>query len=94
MAGTLAALDRGRASEAYNLSGWRSVELRAALEVLEEVVGFRAALATTPGSAAEARVTEGCGDKAAAELGYEPRTDLATGIRGQLAAASASRLAA
>ena len=76
VAGILAALRRGRAGEAYNVSGWRSVDLRAALDVLEEAFGRPAPLATTPGSAAEARVTHGCGRKAAAELGYQPRTDL------------------
>jgi nucleoside-diphosphate-sugar epimerase len=94
VAGILAALRRGRAGEAYNVSGWRSVDLRAALDVLEEAFGRRAPLATTPGSAAEARVTYGCGRKAAAELGYQPRTDLGSGLRQQLAAARASRVAA
>jgi nucleoside-diphosphate-sugar epimerase len=94
VAGILAALRCGRAGEAYNLSGWRSVDLRAALGVLEEAFGRRASLATTPGSASEARVTQGCGRKAAAELGYAPRTDLATGLRDQIPAAGPGRLAA
>ena len=94
VAGILAALRRGRAGEAYNLSGWRSLDLRAALEVLEEAFGCRASLAASPGSAAEARITRGCGRKAAAELGYRPGTDLATGLRHQLAAASPRRVAA
>ena len=94
VAGILAALRRGRAGEAYNVSGWRSVGLRAALDVLEEAFGRPAPLATTPGSAAEARVTHGCGRKAAAELGYEPRTDFRSGLAQQLAAASAGRVAA
>lgn len=93
VAGILAALRRGRAGEAYNLSGWRSVDLRAALEVLEDAFGCVASLAATRGSAAEARITQGCGRKAAAELGYGPRTELATGLRHQLAA-SPGRLAA
>jgi nucleoside-diphosphate-sugar epimerase len=94
VAGIVAALHRGRAGEAYNLSGWRSVDLRAALGVLEEAVGRRAALWTLPATGAEARVTGGCGRKAAEELGYAPRVDLATGIQRQLAAASPRRLAA
>lgn len=75
VAGILAALRRGRAGEAYNLSGWRSVELRAALRVLEEAVGRRASLRTSPGSGAEARITAGGRRKAAEELGYAPRVD-------------------
>ena len=46
VAGILAALRHGRAGEAYNLSGWRSVELRAALGMLENAVGCRASLRT------------------------------------------------
>ena len=93
VAGTLAALRHGRAGEAYNLSGWRSVTLRGALQILEETFGRRASLASAPDSAADARATHGCGHKAASELGYAPRTDLATGLREQIAAASLSRLA-
>ena len=93
-AGILAALRCGRAGEAYNLSGWRSVELRAALRTLEQAAGRRAALRTLIGTGAEAHVTAGCGRKAAEELGYVPRTDLASGLERQLAAASPRRLAA
>ena len=92
--GILAALRRGRAGEAYNLSGWRSVELRAALAMLEDALGRQAALRTTPGSGGEVHVTAGCGLKAAGELGYAPRVELAAGIERQLAAASPRRLAA
>jgi nucleoside-diphosphate-sugar epimerase len=94
VAGTLAALRRGRSGEAYNLSGWRSVELRAALELLEDALGCRGRLQPVAGAGAEAHVTAGCWHKAAAELGYAPRMDLATGIERQLAAASPRRLAA
>jgi nucleoside-diphosphate-sugar epimerase len=94
VAGILAAVRRGRAGEAYNLSGWRSVELRAALELLEGAIGCRAVLDTSAVPGAEARVTQGCWRKAADELGYGPRTDLASGLREQLAAASPDRLAA
>ena len=93
-AGILAALRRGRPGEAYNVSGWRSVELRAALGLLEQAVGRQASLRALRRSGAEARVTEGCLRKAAAELGYAPRVDLPSGLERQLAAASPRRLAA
>jgi nucleoside-diphosphate-sugar epimerase len=93
-AGIVAALRHGRSGEAYNLSGWRSVELRAALALLEDAFGCQAALEARPGSGAEARVTHGCRRKAAAELGYRPRTDLATGLWNQMASSSSARLAA
>jgi UDP-glucuronate 4-epimerase len=94
VAGILAALRRGRAGEAYNLSGWRSVELRTALRTLEAALGERASLRPLPASGTEAHVTRGCWRKAADELGYAPKVDLATGIARQVAAAGCGRLAA
>jgi UDP-glucuronate 4-epimerase len=88
-AGLAAALMRGRAGEAYNVSGWRSVELREALALLGPP-----ATRELPCSTAEALVTSGCGAKAAAELGYAPRVGLADGLKRQLAAASSPSLAA
>ena len=90
--GIVAALRRGRSGRAYNLSGWRPVPLRDALDVL---AGDRTPrLRELPSSTAEAFVTHGCGRRAAAELGYAPSVALAEGLRRQLAAASPGRLAA
>jgi UDP-glucuronate 4-epimerase len=88
VAGLIAALRYGRAGEAYNVSGGRSVELRHALELLGP-----ATIRELPHASAEARVTSGCGRKAAAELGYSPSVDLATGLARQ-AEVSSRRLAA
>ena len=89
--GIVAALRRGRAGRAYNLSGWRPVPLREALALL---AGDRDPLISDePSSAAEAFVTHGCGERAAAELGYAPEVDLAEGLRRQLAGATSRRLA-
>jgi UDP-glucuronate 4-epimerase len=90
VAGLIAALVRGRSGEAYNVSGWRSVALRSALDLLAP----GAALRELPHSRAEALVTAGCTRKARAELGYSPRVDLAAGIERQRAAASSPSLAA
>jgi UDP-glucuronate 4-epimerase len=90
--GIVAALRRGRAGRAYNLSGWRPVPVRDALALVAG--GREPRLAEVASSTAEARVTHGCGRRAAAELGYAPRVDLADGLRRQLAAATARRLAA
>jgi UDP-glucuronate 4-epimerase len=89
--GLLAALKHGRAGEAYNVSGWRPVDLREALGLLG---ANPAAVRTLPPSPVDALVTSGCGRKAAAELGYSPRVGLAAGLERQLAAASPRRLAA
>lgn len=90
VAGLIAALVRGRSGEAYNVSGWRSVTLRDALDLLDP----DAALSELPHSSSEALVTSGCGSKARAELGYSPRVDLAAGLERQREAASSRSLAA
>jgi UDP-glucuronate 4-epimerase len=89
VAGILLALRHARAGHAYNLSGWRAVELREALELLQPL-----GVLNLPASPADAHVTCGCGRKAAAELGYAPAVQLADGLECQLAAASPVRLAA
>jgi UDP-glucuronate 4-epimerase len=89
VAGLIAALRQGRSDEAYNLSGWRSVSLRDALGLLDP-----GEIRELPCSPTEALVTSGCGRKAAAELGYEPRVELAAGLARQLEAASSLSLAA
>ena len=90
--GIVAALRRGRPGRAYNLSGWRAVPLREALDLLAG--GAEPRLHGVPSSAAEAFVTHGCGRRAATELGYAPRVELADGLQRQLDAASPGRLAA
>jgi UDP-glucuronate 4-epimerase len=90
-AGLIAALRHGATGEPYNVSGWQPVELAEALALL---AGDDAPLRRLPCSTAEALVTAGCGRKAAAELGYEPRVGLAEGLERQLAAASSPLLAA
>jgi UDP-glucuronate 4-epimerase len=89
--GLLAALRHGRGGEAYNVSGWRPVDLREALGLLG---ANPAAVRTLPPSPADALVTSGCGRKAAGELGYSPRVGLAAGLERQLEAANPRRLAA
>ena len=86
VAGIIAALRHGRAGEAYNVSGWRSTRLREALELLGP-----GEVRELPSSRAEALMTLGCSGKAASELGYAPRVDLATGLARQLAATSPAR---
>ena len=86
VAGLTAALDRGRPGQAYNVSGHAPVGVREALAVIERVVGRSAALDRVRPSSGEARVTAGCPRKAAAELGYVPRTPLVEGVESQVAA--------
>src|SRR5918994_2844775 len=89
VAGILPPPRRGRSGEAYNLSGWRSVDLREALALLEP-----STVLELPASPAEAHVTHGCGRTASAELGYTPRVGLREGLESQLAAATPRSIAA
>jgi UDP-glucuronate 4-epimerase len=88
--GLLAALDRGRPGQAYNVSGHASVALSEALALIEDAVGVRATLERLPAWSGEARITAGCALKAAAELGYAPRTSLAEGVARQVEASRAA----
>jgi UDP-glucuronate 4-epimerase len=89
VAGLIAALVNGRAGRAYNISGWRSIPLSSALDLLGSPP-----LRELPHSAGEALVTSGCWQRASVELGYAPRVHLMIGLRRQLAAANSRRLAA
>ncbi len=98
VAGLVAALERGRPGEAYNISGGRAVPLDDAFGLLEREIAAavaprpRAMVVRRASPTAEAHVTAGCGRKSAAELGYAPRVELATGLRLQIEATlSASR---
>jgi UDP-glucuronate 4-epimerase len=84
--GLMAALDHGRAGALYNVSGGRPVPLARALALLEEITGRRSRLRRVSASGREAQLTSGCGLRAAGEIGYHPRVDLATGLRLQVAA--------
>jgi nucleoside-diphosphate-sugar epimerase len=85
--GLLAALERGRPGEAYNLPGVGSVPLSRALAEVERAVGRGARLRVLPPSGEDAVATAACGRKAAAEFGYEARVDLRLGIERQVRAA-------
>jgi nucleoside-diphosphate-sugar epimerase len=79
VAGIVAALDRGRAGEAYNVGG-ASHRLADVLARLEAIAGPRAS----------ATVTAACRAKSARELGYRPRVSLEEGLKRQVAAAAAA----
>jgi UDP-glucuronate 4-epimerase len=82
--GIVAALDRGRAGETYNIAGGRPVRLAAALALLEQATERSAAVERSPAPAADALVTCGSAAKARAELGWEPHVALAAGLREQV----------
>ena len=90
VAGLIAALERGRAGQVYNIAGSGSHRLDEVLELLERAIGRRARRRRASPSPLEAVATSACGAKAALELGYRPRVSLEEGIRRQLAAATGS----
>jgi UDP-glucuronate 4-epimerase len=83
--GLIAALERGREGEAYNIAGCGSHRMERVLTLLERELGRRARLARRPASGAEAAATAACPAKSERELGYRPRVGLLEGIRSQLA---------
>ena len=87
VAGLVAALERGRAGEVYNVAGSGSTPLRHALGLLEEMLGRAAVVRHRGPSPCEAVATAACGKKSARELGYRPVFSFKQGLERQLAAA-------
>jgi nucleoside-diphosphate-sugar epimerase len=87
VAGLVAALERGRAGEVYNVAGSGPTPLSHALGLLEEMLGRRAVVRHRGPSPCEAVATAACGRKSARELGYRPVVTLEHGLERQLAAA-------
>ena len=83
--GLIAALERGRAGEVYNLAGAGPTPVRAALGLIEELLGRRAILDVRP-SRPEAVATAACGAKAREELGHVPQVGLREGLERQVEA--------
>jgi UDP-glucuronate 4-epimerase len=87
--GLVAALESGRAGQAYNIAGCGPQRMERVLGLLERELGRRARLRRRPASPAEAVGTAACPAKSARELGYRPRVGLQEGIRSQLASVTA-----
>jgi UDP-glucuronate 4-epimerase len=87
--GLIAALERGRPGQAYNVRGCGSQPMERVLRLLERELGRRARRVRRPAAPEEAVRTAACGSKSERELGYRPRVGLLEGIRRQLASAGA-----
>jgi UDP-glucuronate 4-epimerase len=87
--GLLAALERGRPGQVYNVGGCGSHPMERVLRLLEAALGRRAWLVRRAPSSEEATSTAACGLKSEAELGYRPRVGLLEGIRSQMASPGA-----
>lgn len=84
--GLVAALERGRSGEVYNLAGSGSWPVRSALREVERLLGRRARLAGRPAHS-EAIATAACGRKALEDLGHAPAVTLREGLERQVEAA-------
>lgn len=84
--GLCAALERGRAGEAYNVGGCGPERLDAVLDRIEQELGRRARLVRMSPPASDPVRTEACQIKSALELGYRPSVGLEEGIRNQVRA--------
>jgi nucleoside-diphosphate-sugar epimerase len=82
--GTVAAASYGRPGCAYNIGGGRSVQLIAAIRMIERLAGRRACIELAPPQVGDAYRTGCDGHLALDHLGYAPRTTLEDGLAAQL----------
>ena len=82
---TLRAAFSPEATAVYNVGGGSQTALRDAISVLEELIGREAILNFTDPLPGDSRDTSADTSRAAAELGYRPSVDLASGLADQVA---------
>ncbi|HEX6724016.1 MAG TPA: NAD-dependent epimerase/dehydratase family protein [Gaiella sp.] len=79
--GTIAAMTRGRAGEIYNVGGGEEASMSEAIALAEHVAGRELAIERHGAAVGDVRRTRADVTKAGAELGWEPTTGLADGLR-------------
>ena len=87
VAATIAAMERG--SGTYNVGGGVEVSMREAIELLERIAGRRLDVREEPPAPGDPLRTNADTTRIRSELGWEPRTDLRSGLEAQLRAAGA-----
>ena len=83
VAATVAAMERGRGGEVYNVGGGDEATRREAIALAEEISGLSLDVERVGAAAGDVRRTKADVAKAAAELGWSPQTALAEGMRAQ-----------
>jgi UDP-glucose 4-epimerase len=78
--GVVRGLERHAIGRVYNLVGDQSVTVRQIAQTVGELVGD-VGVVPTPGRTADFQGAEVCGARAAAELGWQPRTTFTEGVR-------------
>jgi nucleoside-diphosphate-sugar epimerase len=81
--GTIAAIEKARPGEIYNLSGSESVSLNEALKIIKEISGASLDIRFEPARAGDQRETRGAIEKARSELGYAPSWSLRDGLQAE-----------
>jgi UDP-glucuronate 4-epimerase len=82
--GALAALDRGRIGEIYNIGGGEVLTVLEAVELIARYVGCSPLLAHGPVRAGDQRMTRADTTKAKQDFGYQPVVDPAEGLARQV----------
>jgi UDP-glucuronate 4-epimerase len=84
-AATIAAMERGRQGEIYNVGGGEEATISHAIGLAEQIAGRELRLERHGPAAGDVRRTRADVSKAAAELEWRPTTTLADGLRAQWA---------
>jgi len=83
VAGTIAAMERGTTGAIYNIGGGDEATMSDAIALAERVAGRELLVERHGDAAGDVRRTRADVSKAAAELGWQPTTGLADGLRAQ-----------
>jgi nucleoside-diphosphate-sugar epimerase len=78
--GTIAAIDKAKPGEVYNISGTQSYSLNEALDLIREITGVDIDVHYEDVRAGDQRETRGVIDKAVTGLGYNPTWTLRDGL--------------
>jgi UDP-glucuronate 4-epimerase len=88
---TIAAAERGRPGEVYNVAGGAQATVLEVVELLGELLGHGVPVRHFPPVPGDARHTGGNIEKARVDLGYAPRTGLKEGLSKQIEARTSLR---
>ncbi|MEK6326230.1 MAG: NAD-dependent epimerase/dehydratase family protein [Actinomycetota bacterium] len=88
---TIAAAEKGRPGEAYNIAGGAQATVLEVIELLGELLGLGVPVRHLPPVPGDARHTGADVEKARGDLGYAPRTGLKEGMSKQIAALKSLR---
>ena len=85
VAATVAAMERGRAGEVYNVGGGEEATMAEAIALAETIAGRTLAVERHAAAVGDVRRTSADGEKSRRELGWAPTTALADGLAAQWA---------